>query len=347
MPMCRTHRPGQVVLRMFGCLAVAAAIGCSDSGEDPRDRKEGAEPFVAQVGERRMLVAGFRDYLADRLPSGTPVAREAVEARLEEWVWEEILYQEALRLDPDRDLEMLTRDRAQLIQRLLDDQVNRLAWSREIGEFELRAFYDGHRDEFQRPEQVRVADIFVAVSPEASGEERAVRRKRAEDALAEARASLHLRNGFSRLVEQYSDEPVGYVKGDPGFFGIMGEPGRVPRELAEAAFSLEGNGSLYERVVVAEDGYHVILRTGKRTALHLPFEQVRHRLEQSIREGERERTRREYLTYIRAAADVRVDRDTLAALTAELGAEESILASRESGSAGPQAAPPSLPASHQ
>ncbi len=95
-------------------------------------------------------------------------------------------------------------------------------------------------------------------------------------------------------------------------------PGGVASEQLEAAFALERVGSVATHVIEATDGYHVIMLTGRRSAVHLPLEKVRERLIQRMRREAAEEARRALIEGLRTEAEVEVDDKVLAGLREDL-----------------------------
>ena len=122
------------------------------------------------------------------MPESFKVSAENLKKRLDDMVLGEVFYQEALRQKLDQKPEVQQSIRQLLTQKLLE-QVEGKAWSREVTEAEVKAYYDQHAGEYNRPEQVRIADIYIAIPAQASGMEKDALKKKAEAALTEAQAS--------------------------------------------------------------------------------------------------------------------------------------------------------------
>jgi hypothetical protein len=155
-----------VVGVVVGCvLLIPGYSNTAESGKVlPKDEGE-KSAVIARVGEHAITVADFERYLSDRPVSArSPSLKEDVAKRLNALILEKVLYQEALRLKLDQDPDI----RQMLNQKLIDEQINQKEWNREISEEELQAYYDKHQHEFNRPAQVRVADIFIAASADAT-----------------------------------------------------------------------------------------------------------------------------------------------------------------------------------
>ncbi|MHC4154884.1 MAG: peptidylprolyl isomerase [Planctomycetota bacterium] len=229
----------------------------------------------------------------------------------------EILYQEALRRQ--MHLEPNTRWRIQqmLAQRLLEEEVNRPVREREISDQELRAYYDEQIHEFQRPAQMRLADIFIAVDPGAAADERAQKKERAEKVLT---AALALRGnilGFRELVQNHSETPLKHQKGDTGFFDIQGRPIDLDPNLARQAFKLEKTGQVCQQVVKAADGYHIIMLTGRREPINRPFERVKQQLRRRMYRERIELAQTEYIEGLKKKCRIKINHDVFDELVEE------------------------------
>jgi parvulin-like peptidyl-prolyl isomerase len=314
-------------LALIGAAAFAVLLlaGCSKKeGTDQEVSKgEGAgSQILARVGGTSITVSDFKNSLAAGPGSFSyRVTSEAVTKRLDEMILEEVLYKEALRLKLDEDPEMRERIRRMLTQRLLDEQMKREVWDKEVEEKDLEEYYKQRWDLFNRPEQVRVADIYISVPRGATETERADLREKAEGVLAETLAAREERTGFGKLIEKYSDSPEKYRKGDTGFMDIDGEPVGVDKAVAEAAFRLDGVGSVSESLIETADGYHVIMLTGKRSAVQRPLESVKGELKRMIQRDAAARVRQAYLEELKRRAKIEIQKEQVAALVEELKSE--------------------------
>jgi hypothetical protein len=292
--------------------------GCSKNDETaPKESTE--PPVVAQIGDSSISAPEFKSYLSEKMPAYKAVPDEAdVKKRLESMVVEEVLYQEGLRLGLNDDPLIRQRIRQMIVQKLLEEQVNQKAWKREITADELRQYYDRQQHKFNRPELVRLADIFIAVPPDASPTDKDALKQKAQQILAEAIDSQKKRSGFGLLIRKYSDTPEKYRRGDTGFIDRKGNPNGIDPNLAAAGFELARNGSIHERVIETSDGYHVIMRIGKRSAMHTPFEKVSKQLEQQLRREEVQKRRKAYIANLKNKADIRLEDQLIADIAKEV-----------------------------
>ncbi len=230
-----------------------------------------------------------------------------VKQRLEEQIIEEVLYQEASRRMLATKPEIQASIRRILIHQLIDEEMLTKGWNRTPGEDEIRAAYESQGNLFNRPDQIRLAEIFIAVSPDSSAEEHGRQKALARSILAEAKTSKNVRNSFAALIEQYSDKPRNYNKGDTGFIDKGGEPLGLPQVVAEAGFSLQKNGDLYPQVIETKEGFHVVMRIGSRAAVKTPLSRVAKQLEQELRRDQTKAAREKFISTLHEEAIIEIN----------------------------------------
>ncbi len=145
-----------------------------------------------------------------------------------------------------------------------------------VSEEELRSYYDAHRDEFSEDEMARARHILIRVAPEASPEEVAKARAKAEAIARMARAGAN----FAELARKHSDDQGSRDRGgDLGWFGR----GRMVKEFEEAVFSAKPGEIVGP--IRSQFGFHVIKVEGHRPARVLPFEEAKDRVRWRVAEG--------------------------------------------------------------
>ncbi len=303
-------------------LIFILALGCSQkdkAAQAPPAKESSTSAVVAHVGSNTVSADDLKAFLATRPRSyQRQMSGEELQIRLDEIILEEVLFQEALRLKIDQHPDVRRRYRTMLTQKLMDEQINRKQWNREVTDEALQAYYDQHAAEFNRPAQSRIADIFIALPEGATDAQKADLRKKAEEVLAQAVALKGQRAGFGRLVRQYSSPHKLYGKGATGFFDAEGQPLGIDKQLAEAAFKLERVGNMAEQIIVTPEGFHVIMLVGKRAALHRPLESVKNQIKRRIQREGVDTARKEFIETLKAQAEIKIDQAAVAAVQVEL-----------------------------
>src|SRR5271168_374606 len=116
-----------------------------------------------------------------------------------------------------------------------------------IGSDEVKAYYEAHKQEFNRPEQVSLAELFLSTEGKSPEEIAAVRTK-ADD--------LHNRlvkgEQFDMLVKRYSEGSTVQQNGDLGEF----ERGQLDKQLEAAVFTMDKNQ--FTDVIQTKTGFEIL-----------------------------------------------------------------------------------------
>jgi peptidyl-prolyl cis-trans isomerase D len=156
----------------------------------------------------------------------------------------------------------------------------------DISEQEIAQYYTAHQEMFHREEQVRARHILFKLPEEATAEQEAAVREKAEQVLHELRKD----GDFAALAQQYSEDMASREKGgDLGFFSR----GQMVKPFEDAAFSLPV-GELSELVRTAF-GYHILRLEDKIAGEVKPLVEVQQEIIEKIRE---EKTREATLTFV-------------------------------------------------
>ena len=156
----------------------------------------------------------------------------------------------------------------------------------DISEQEIAQYYTAHQEMFHREEQVRARHILFKLPEEATAEQEAAVREKAEQVLHELRKD----GDFAALAQQYSEDMASREKGgDLGFFSR----GQMVKPFEDVAFSLPV-GELSELVRTAF-GYHILRLEDKIAGEVKPLVEVQQEIIEKIRE---EKTREATLTFV-------------------------------------------------
>jgi len=297
------------IVAIFVLLAVIFS-GCSHKTDSETAKKSES---IAKVGNESITAEDFKNFIKSKpMQSAGKSSNQLIEKYLDDMVTEELLYQEALRLKIDQDPQLKSAIRRMLSQKIIEDQVRNKLWKTDIDQQRLQQYYDQYKDEFNRPEQARLADIFIAIPPDANEEKKAELKKKAELVLAEAKQEIQNRTGLMPLIQKYSDPNNKYSKGNTGFFDIEGNPAGIDKKLAEEAFKLEKIGDLMDHVVETPDGFHIIMLAGKRPAINKSLADVSDLLKQRMRQEEFPKLTKEYIAELKKKMKIQIDQQRVA-----------------------------------
>jgi peptidyl-prolyl cis-trans isomerase SurA len=139
--------------------------------------------------------------------------------------------------------------KTQLRNQLLTQEVIRreVGGRMNIGSDEIKKYYDAHKQDFNRPEQVELQELFLNTEGK-SPEEVAAVHTRADD--------LHNRlvkgEDFDQLVKRYSEGSTAQQNGDLGAF----ERGQLDKQLEPAVFALDKGQ--FTDVIQTKSGFEIL-----------------------------------------------------------------------------------------
>ena len=160
--------------------------------------------IIATVGNKNITLDEFNKRYAQVLSAYNPPTKAEY---LEDVVRFEIGLQEAKKRNLEKD--PLVQERVQtemykvLIEKELSDKVGKI----QVTEAEMKSWYKTN------PE-IRLSQILIEIKPEATAEQRAEAKKRADEINAEVQKS---KRPFEELVKLYSDDISKYAGGDIGW----------------------------------------------------------------------------------------------------------------------------------
>jgi len=161
--------------------------------------------------------------------------------------------------------------RGMAIQRLIDTHIAQKA---TVSDQEMKAFYESSPALFKQPEQVRASHILIKVDPEADESKGAEARKK----LLTIKEKLEKGEDFAALAQEFSQGPSSAKGGDLGYF----KRGQMVQPFEEAAFALR-QGEVSD-IVETRFGYHLIKVIEKRSETTIPFEDIKDRLQQYLKQ---------------------------------------------------------------
>lgn len=268
--------------------------------------KAQAAELLVKVGDREITVGEFAERLADQSPYlraryNTPERRREF---LDNLVRFELLAQEAERRGLDQLPEVQRTRKQVMIQQMMRERFEDRIQLSDVTDEEIRAYYEAHLDEFNKPEQVRASHILIK------------NRATAQRVLRQLLAAPDDMTLFRELADRYNEDPEtsrGSRHGDLRFFGRDGsrsgntgeeEADRVPAAVAEAAFGIERIGGVYPELVETPEGFHIIKLTGRRAALRRTLEEARRPIQNRLWRQKREQAVEEFVAQLRREANV-------------------------------------------
>lgn len=173
---------------------------------------------------------------------------------LDDIVKEELLYQEALKSNIDKDPEtqkvVEEAKKKIIVFRLINDRVNEKV---SVSDEEIKKYYDEHSEDFLMPERWRASHILVSARQEAED----IKNKLAGGA------------SFEDIAKEKSKDATAKQGGDVGYFS----KGQLIPEFETACLALE-IGQISD-IVETKFGYHIIKLMDKKSPEVQKFEDVK------------------------------------------------------------------------
>jgi peptidyl-prolyl cis-trans isomerase C len=170
-----------------------------------------------------------------------------------------------------------------------------LATSGAVTAEQVNQFYSSNS--FQQGERVRASHILIGVPENADAAARDAARAKAADILNQVKAG----GDFAELAKQHSQDPGSAPRGgDLDYF----ERGQMVGPFEEAAFALAAGQT--SELVETRFGYHIIRVVDKQAARTIPLEEVRARIEEYLREQNREKQTQVFIDSLRTKAQIEI-----------------------------------------
>jgi peptidyl-prolyl cis-trans isomerase C len=170
-----------------------------------------------------------------------------------------------------------------------------------------REDYLVNKEEYVKPEQVKVAHILVGFKGRSKEEARAL----AVDLRAQVLADPEK---FASLAIENSNDISSRRKG--GDLGWLYRE-QLEKPFADAAFALKEPGDISE-VVETRYGYHIIRLDGRKPPAQIPFEEIEGKLLEKAKREYKLAKRQAYVDAIKESEDLRIDTEVIDALAARM-----------------------------
>jgi peptidyl-prolyl cis-trans isomerase C len=197
----------------------------------------------------------------------------------------------------NRQLKSIGTTQEELRAKMIREATAQAALERELKvnptDEDVKKFYDDNPAKFEQPEMVRASHILVSTrDPETNkdltDEQKAAKRKLAEDLLKRARGG----EDFAKLAKQYSDDPGSKDKGGEYEF----PRGQMVPEFEAAAFSLKTNE--VSDIVTTQYGYHIIKLSEKIPAKKVELAKVAPDLKEYLKQQQMQKRQQDVKDYI-------------------------------------------------
>ena len=165
--------------------------------------------------------------------------------------------------------EKLERDLA--LKKLIEDEI---APKVTVSDSDIRAFYENNPETFKQPERVKASHILIKVDSKADPSQKAEAQKKIDL----VQAKLQKGEDFGALAKEYSEGPSGPKGGDLGYF----TRGQMVKPFEETAFAMKPGE--VSGMVETRFGYHLIKVTDKTPEGTMPYDDVKERLGEFLKQ---------------------------------------------------------------
>jgi len=187
--------------------------------------------------------------------------------------------------------------KSQLRDQLLENKViqQEVGAKVNIGNEEVRKYYDEHKSDFVRPEEVDLSELFLKTEGKKPAQVAAIK-KQAE----ELRTRIENGESFAALAKRFSQGPA---KGDGGELGQY-QRGQLAKALEDAVFKLDKGG--ITNVIQTQTGF-ILLKVNQHYDAGLqPLDKVENDITNRIYSQKMEPALRDYLQQLREESYIRV-----------------------------------------
>jgi peptidyl-prolyl cis-trans isomerase C len=180
------------------------------------------------------------------------------------------------------------------VQKVIDAEVSSKV---SVQDFEVSAFYTKNRERFQQGESVHASHILIAVPRDATPEQKAEAKSKAQAALRDLRKGAD----FAAVARAQSQDPGSAQNGgDLGFFA----KGQMTPTFEAAAFKLQPGA--ISGVVETPFGFHIIKAFERRPARTAPLTEVSGQIRGFLAQGQQAEMLEQLIAQVKTRSKVEV-----------------------------------------
>jgi len=308
--MARFLLPSLIVVALLGCQKGSSADRITiDLAQKPKDgtplvKFKGGALTVEEVNRQ---LSSLPPMVRMRLQ--TPAARKDY---VEGLVRVELLAREAVRQGLQNEPDVQETVKKALAQKALQHALEKNA--PQPSDEEVKAWYDSHPGDFQRPESIQLQDLFLAADAKDAAK-RKTRAAEAEKLRAKARAlKPDDEQGFAALVRASSDDAL--TKNMGGDLRPMTLPeleARYGAEIGATAKTMQATGDI-SPVVATAKGFHVLRVKAHTPARVLSLDEVKSQIRNRLYSERRTAASDELMKRLKSESGYTLDEAALAQL---------------------------------
>jgi peptidyl-prolyl cis-trans isomerase C len=302
------------VRKVFAGVAVAGLVAtlgtaCNKGG----NAKKGGKT-VATVDDEDISTGELQDEL-DKLPpylKGRVSTPEGRKEFLDNLLTRRALMHEAkttgIESDPQIQKQINEYKERLILQKLMQENIEK---EPQVSDDEIKKYFDSHPEEFKESEQVRARHILIKTDGNATPQQKAEAKAKAEKLLARAKKG----EDFEKLAKENSQDPGSASRGgDLGFF----PKGRMAPAFEASAFAMKKPGQL-SGVVETQFGFHVIQYVDRQVTKEKGFDEAKEVIRRRLAPQKQRESYQAFIENVKKKHKIEVKDDVLNTMTAPAG----------------------------
>jgi peptidyl-prolyl cis-trans isomerase C len=293
-------------------------VGQSSAGAEKK-----GEAVATLDGQTLVTVDQLEDQLREQSPFVRARYTDASKKKefLDSLVRFELLSREAAKEGFDKDPEVVKDMKKAMVQRLLRKKFDEDPALSKLSDEELKEFFEQHKDDYVKPERVRVQVIEFKGAP---GDNKVQQEAKKDVVEVKEKTKKGDLAAFSLLARTRSDDDTTKMRGGDTDYKTREELSKSYGDgVANAAMGLKEINDVSE-LVRGIDGWYVIRLAGRQNAINRTFEQVKPAIQARAWHEKRTKLYDAYVKELEDKSGVKIDEAALAkidALRPDLGAK--------------------------
>ncbi len=272
-----------IYIFLLGGLFIVSA--CNKS---PEDAYKATIVFKSTIGEPVAKVGDMpltQGYLEKRItPRWAPRVTANIESKKEfvqGQINEEILMQEAIRRGYLNNPDVQQLIKGILVKRITKEEAMKLDNNVKITEEELKAYYQSHYDDYNKPAKIKSAHIYIPFAPDQKAA-----LKKANEAYKKALAKAGDKFYFESLVKEYTPALLA-VAPQVSIYRTKEEAIKdVGEKPAEALWAMDEKTEV-SAPIADKNGYYIFYKQTKHSELAQTLEEVKTMIENKVSQEKR------------------------------------------------------------
>ena len=297
--------------RTLLAFTALTCLACTKTGETPASA---GGPVVVTFGEHKITADEVQHELSEQSPfiRSRYQSLDKKKELLDGIIRLDLLADEAKRAGFDQDPDVQREYKKAMVQHWMRQKFSDKEGMAGLTDADLRAYYDAHKDDYERPEKLRLQVIMykfdaagsdsAKVKAEATADQKALAPKLARQDVA----------AFADKARSRADDAVSKVRGGDIDFHTHDDLVKLYGDaFANAADALKGPNEL-SPVIEGQGAVYLARIESRQPAFNRSFEQVKETLRSRLWNERRNQSFEDFVKKLRDQANVKIDDAELA-----------------------------------